>query len=102
VMANPNGALDLQCVHELDHVLDDLALRICRVARVCSRRAAIAAHIRRDAAEAERRKRRQLVPPADRKLWPAVQEEDRRALLCSSSEEESAVTRCLDDVLGDV
>jgi hypothetical protein len=71
---DPHRALRAEVVDQLQHVGDDVLLRV-RVGRRVRRGAAVAAHVGRHRPEAQAREHRQLVPPADRQLGPAVQEQ---------------------------
>ena len=79
---------------------DDLLLREVLVARVGAR-AAVAAHVGRDAAEAQRGEDRQLVPPGERQLGPAMDEDQQRRVFRSAGEIARRVARGLDGVFGD-
>jgi hypothetical protein len=76
VVADPNRLFGAERVDELDHVGDDLFERVI-LGSLRDVRAAVAAHVRRDGAEAESPEDRKLAAPGNRKLRPAVQENDR-------------------------
>jgi hypothetical protein len=63
-MADPHRLLATHRGKQFEHVGNDLLLREILVARVGAR-PAVAAHVGRDAAEAERGQRRKLMPPRE-------------------------------------
>src|SRR6185369_2405310 len=85
---------------QLQHVLDDQLLAEVLVSAVGAR-AAVAAHVGRHATEAQRRHGRQLVPPRQRELGPAVAEDQQRTLFRSAGEIARGVAVGLDGVFGD-
>jgi hypothetical protein len=104
VVADPHGAIlsmgAAERAQQFQHVLDDQLLGKILVARVGAG-AAIAAHVGRDAAEAKGCHRRQLVPPGQRELGPAMAEDQQRRAFRSAGEIARGVTRGLDGVFGD-
>ena len=100
IVPDPNRLFGADRVDELDHVGDDEFERVILVS-LRDVRAAIAAHVRRDRAEAESAEDRKLTAPGNRQLRPAVQENDRRGVLLAAREIKRAVTPASGEVLRD-
>jgi hypothetical protein len=99
VVADPHRTLTAEAVQQLEHVGHGMLERVVLVARVDAG-AAVAAHVGRDGAKAQRPETRQLVAPARRQLRPAVHEDQRRAVGRAAGEEGRGVPRCLGHVFG--
>jgi hypothetical protein len=100
VVTDEHRLLAAEAVQQLDHVGRALGERIGLVA-VVDAGASVAAHVRRDGAEAHAAERRQLMAPADRQLRPAMDKDHQRPVLGPAGEIEAGVPRRLGDVLGD-
>src|SRR5215468_4166819 len=71
IVAHPHRLLGTQGVQEFEHVLDDHLKPVVLMIPVDTR-APVAAHVRRNGAEPQARKARELVAPAERKFRPTV------------------------------
>jgi hypothetical protein len=100
IVAHPHGLVAAERVEKLQHVGNDLALRVVGMLAIDAG-AAIAAHVRRDSPEAEAAHDRQLVAPAERQLRPAVHEDDERSVLGARREIERRVAGGLRGVFSD-
>ena len=100
VMADPYGLVAAERREQLHHVGHDLFLGEVLVARVGAG-SAIAAHVGRDTAEAERREGRQLVPPGAGQFRPAMDEDQQRCVFRSAGEIARRMSSGLDGVFGD-
>src|ERR1700730_297970 len=100
VVADPDRLVPPERRQQFQHVLDDQLLGKILMALIGTG-ATIAAHVGRDAAEAQRGHCRQLMPPGERQLGPAVAEDQERRAFRSASEIARGVTGGLDGVFGD-
>src|SRR5581483_6604946 len=98
--SDPDRLLGAEPVDQFDHVADDVFLRIVLGPGI-NRGPAIAAHVGRDGAKAERRERGQLMTPANRQLGPSVEEKDERSVLGPVGKVESGMARGFHHVFGD-
>ena len=99
VVADPHGLVAAQALQQLEHVGHRMLERIVLMPRVDAR-PAVATHVGRDGAKAQRTEARQLMAPAQRQLGPAVHEDDRRSVRGAAGQVEGAVACRRHQVLG--
>src|SRR5579863_1971830 len=100
IMTDPHRFLTPRRIEQFDHVAHDEFLRVVAVLMV-NRRSSIAAHVGRDRAKSQRRKRGKLMAPADRKLRPSVDENYQRTIFGTRCEVETGMPGGFYGVFGD-